>query len=176
MKIILVGFMACGKSLIGRQLSKKIGVPFYDTDEIIEKKLGKTVNEIFIAFGENHFREIEKQCIENLKLPENFVLSVGGGLPCFNNLIYELNNLGSTIFLKVDLEEIYQRLLSSKNNRPLLLNLEDNAIRSYLQELYDQRLNIYSNAQFTMDVTHMNVNETIEHLLKNVNLLPQKDQ
>jgi shikimate kinase len=99
-KIILLGFMGSGKSTLGRNLAHRLGVPFVDTDHEIELLKDRTVEQIFQEEGESVFREHERQIIEVLSaIDTDFVLAVGGGLPCYNNLIEKLNMLGITVYL-----------------------------------------------------------------------------
>ena len=84
MKIYLIGFMGCGKSHWGKQLSEKLKLPFFDLDEEIVKEENKTITEIFAKDGEEYFRQKEKDVLYTLtEKHHSFVLATGGGTPCF---------------------------------------------------------------------------------------------
>ncbi len=170
MKIILVGFMASGKTTLGISLAEKLNLSFIDTDQIIEKQTGKTVSQIFEINGESLFRELELECIASIKELENYVLSVGGGLPCYNNMMDELNNMGLTIFLDVDSDQIYKRLQSELFIRPLLKELAPNELKSYTEEFYAKRREIYNKAKLVVYFNSESVQESLEKLINLINL------
>jgi shikimate kinase len=168
-RIILLGFMGTGKSTLGLKLSKKMNIPFFDSDQEIEKLENISVKEIFNKKGEDYFRQKEKEFIEKMKLENDFILSVGGGLPCYNNLMYELNQLGKTIYIKASPKFLYSRLKTDKKNRPLLLNLDDNQLLEYIELKLDEREELYMKANLTIETKDLTANKLI-HLLH----LPQK--
>ena len=87
--IILLGYMGSGKTSIGKKISKILNIKFYDLDKLIENKFNKTVNEIFLEQGEINFRKKERALLENiLNKKKIFVLSLGGGTPCYLSLIH----------------------------------------------------------------------------------------
>jgi shikimate kinase len=174
MKIILVGFMASGKTTLGELLAEKFNLSFIDTDKIIEKNEGKTVNQIFELYGEKRFRKLEVECIDAIKNKENYVLAVGGGLPCYNRMMDELNNMGTTIFLDVDTDQIFQRIKSDLLNRPLIKELDTNELYLYIKELYSNRLKVYAEAKYSVNFRIETEKESLEKLIHLINF-HQKD-
>ena len=86
MKISLIGFMGCGKTTVGRLLSKRLGIPFFDLDELVVEREGMSIPEIFKKKGERVFRKLESQVLKELLLKNiSFVLSTGGGTPTYLN-------------------------------------------------------------------------------------------
>ena len=84
MKIILVGYMASGKSTIGKLISEALQIPFYDLDDLIETNLHLKINTIFEQKGELFFRKKEREIlIDFLNTTENYILALGGGTPCY---------------------------------------------------------------------------------------------
>ncbi len=162
--------MASGKSTLGISLAEKFNVPFIDTDKKIEKQTEKTVSQIFELHGESRFRELELECIDSIKNLENYVLSVGGGLPCYNGMMNELNDMGLTIFLDVDTDQIYKRIQSDLLKRPLLKKLELKELKSYIDELSSKRRDIYTKAKFLVNIKYESVQESLEKLVNLVNL------
>lgn len=126
MIILITGFMCCGKTTVGKYVSKSVGMKFYDLDEEIERLESKKVSQIFSDFGEKQFRLIEhiafKDLLEKNK-DENIILSAGGGLLTFNKNINLLSKC-LTIFLDIPWRIIKIRL-SDKNEksiRPIAYN------------------------------------------------------
>ena len=120
MLIFLVGYMGAGKSSQGSSLAKALNYQFVDTDVWIESRCCKTIPAIFEEFGESFFREKEKDCIEFLVDKDNYVIATGGGLPCHNDLMDLMNELGTTIFLEASVSSLSSRLVNEIENRPLL--------------------------------------------------------
>ena len=144
--ICFVGFMGSGKSILGKDLSKLYNIEFFDSDLEIEKKIGKSINQIFIDSGENYFRKIEeKVCIDLLKV-ENCIISLGGGSIINSNIRKIIKKNSFSIYLKVDINIILKRLKSSKK-RPLLKysNKED------IKKLYNEREIFYNKSDLVID-------------------------
>ena len=118
-KIILIGMPGAGKSTFGKKLAKDVGLPFFDLDELIEAGSGQTIPEIFEK-GEDRFRIIEKDVlIEFLNSNDSFVLSAGGGTPCFYDNLNLMLQSSIVVYLKREVDELVQRLSGSESNRPL---------------------------------------------------------
>ncbi len=116
--IILCGFMASGKSSIGKRLAERLQLPFTDTDEYIVRKAGRSIPEIFAAGGEALFRDLEHDCAKSLIQQEPQVISTGGGMLTFARNISLLKDKGIIIWLDRDFEEMY-RIIRKDPNRPL---------------------------------------------------------
>ncbi|WP_317168433.1 shikimate kinase [Blattabacterium cuenoti] len=116
MKITLIGYMGCGKTTIGKILSKKLKYTFYDLDHIIVKTQNSSIEKIFKEKGELYFRKIENFILKKIlkSKKKRYVLSVGGGTPCFYNNIYMLNKHSKTFYLKIDSFNLLKRLLLEK--------------------------------------------------------------
>lgn len=121
--IILIGFMGCGKTSVGKYLSQTLKCEFLDTDELIEQEQKRSISEIFAADGEASFRDMETECLKSLlkRKDDGFVLSVGGGLPIREVNRNLLKELGDVVLLQVSPEVVYKRLRNDKT-RPLLQN------------------------------------------------------
>jgi len=150
MRVILVGYMGSGKSSLGKRLARALEIPFIDSDIEISRKYGKTIPEIFETEGEKSFRELEKELVYALYDTQSFVLATGGGMPCFNGLMTDLNDLGTTIYLKQSAENLAKRLTVSKTKRPLIeKHKECGTLVSFIENHLLERNPIYSNAKFT---------------------------
>lgn len=162
--IILCGFMGCGKSTIGRILSKRAGLEFVDMDLYIQDKAGMTVSEIFEKYGEERFREMETEACRELAERENLVIAAGGGTLAFQRNIDILKSSGKIIFIDVSYESLCIRL--RRDTRRPLLQVENRDER--IKELLEKRLPIYRgaasvimNGNFTSGVVASNIMSVI---------------
>lgn len=121
-KIILVGYMAAGKSMVAQKLSKHLKIATFDLDDLIEKKLQMSILEIFKIKGELFFRKMEHQIFkEMMESQDSFILSTGGGTPCYaNNHFYLKKEFGHSFYLKTSVQSLVQRLEHETKNRPIL--------------------------------------------------------
>jgi shikimate kinase len=150
MKLFLIGLPGSGKSTIGKALANRLTMDFVDLDEEIELREGKIVPEIFAAQGEDYFRRIEAELLREWANAErSFVMSTGGGTPCFYGGIKLINQYGISIFLDEQVDVIAARL-ENNEHRPLLRsdNAEDR--RAKLESLREARLSVYQQASITV--------------------------
>ena len=120
--IYLIGYMASGKSTIGRLLAEKLGWPFVDIDNAFEELYGYTTGEYITKFGLNAFRKQEKTCVEKLsELPvQKVIYATGGGYPCWEDNMECLKELGTCFYLRWTPEQLTHRLfLSGIEQRPV---------------------------------------------------------
>ena len=128
MKIVLLGYMASGKSFIGKTLAQVLDFNFIDLDDYIVDKEEQSIKTIFEKKGEIYFRKIEHLALKELLLKEeNIVLSLGGGTPCYSNNMDLLLNAKQveTIYLQVSIQETIARLQADTNKRPLISHLKN---------------------------------------------------
>ena len=163
--IILIGFMGCGKSSVGRRLAETLNCDFLDTDELIEQEQNKSISDIFATDGESAFREMETECLRGLikKGGDGFVLSVGGGLPIREINRSLLKQLGMVVFLRVSGEVVYKRLRND-STRPLL---QDKNPRGRIEDLMSARKGYYeAAAEYVLNVDDRSFDDIIEEILK----------
>jgi shikimate kinase len=149
-KIILLGYMGCGKSTIAKLLAEKVGLPYLDLDEIIEKRENATVKNIFSEKGEIYFRKLEHDIFSDLmKNQDSFVLSLGGGTPCYanNHELLKGENVFS-IYLNGSIPNLYERLINEKVNRPLIADKSEGELKEYIAKNLFDRSYYYNQAQF----------------------------
>ena len=168
-KLFLVGFMATGKTTIGKRLSSKLNLPFLDSDKEIENHLQTSISEIFRVYGENKFREIEKKIILD-KINNNhingFVMSLGGGA-FLNSKIRELiNSKGISIWLNANIDIISNRIANSKNERPLTLKYNS---KKKLEILLRERIIYYQLANIKVNVINTSKENMTKIILKKIN-------
>lgn len=153
-KIVLVGYMGSGKSTIGKILSKKTGIPFFDLDEIIEKNTQKTISELFLEIGEIKFRKLEHETLNNFLAKQiNFVLSLGGGTPCYANNHLQLQKEGVySVYLKASLQELIRRLEPEKKHRPLIASKDGEEFQEFIAKHLFERSYFYNQAKYVVSV------------------------
>lgn len=147
MKIFLIGFMGSGKTHTGRLISQKLGLPFFDLDEQVVNHQERSINEIFAKEGEEFFRQTEKEVLHILtESHEAFVMATGGGAPCYFNNIGYMKEAGLTVWINTPTEILFQRLVKEKDDRPLLRELSDDQLRSFIQKKIGDRRIYYEQA------------------------------
>jgi len=165
-KIFLIGMMGVGKSHWAGKLARKLGIPHYDLDEIIEQEQGMPIAEIFARKGEAGFRQIESETLRRLGEAPDFVLATGGGAPCqMNNMAY-MNSKGITIWLDEPLEIITGRLRQGRAERPLVARLADHELRDYIADKLQERAVFYGQAKYRVAGREIS-NATLEQIINN---------
>jgi shikimate kinase len=162
MRVFLVGFMASGKSSVGKKLAKKLDLPFVDLDNYIENKHNSTIRSIIYNKGMDKFREIEKESLENLiNKHENILISTGGGTPCFFDNMKLMNSSGDTIYLEVDLLTLVDRLMYAKQDRPLIWGKTREDLTIYAEDLLSKRHNDYRKAKHTVNGKDLKIDSLV---------------
>ncbi|MDB4098637.1 shikimate kinase [Polaribacter sp.] len=161
MKIVLLGYMASGKSTIGREISKKLDMKFIDLDDYISKREKTSISEIFKVKGEIYFRRIESLYLrEILNSKDRFILSLGGGTPCYsNNMELILNSEASSFYIKASIKTLVSRLTAEKNKRPLVAELEDDKLVEFVAKHLFERRFFYEQASMTVNTEDKSLEE-----------------
>src|SRR5258708_36690186 len=119
MKIFLIGLRGSGNTHWEHRRAAKLGMPFHDLDSLIIEKENRTVAQIFAEKGEEFFRFLEKETLEAITdQQESFILSCGGGTPCFFNNIEFMKKNGKVVWLNTSVEALHQRLQRHRLSRP----------------------------------------------------------
>ena len=171
-KVILVGYMGSGKSIIGQLLSEKTGVLFLDLDQIIEAREKSSIKKIFETKGEIYFRKLEHLIFEELvQSSQNFILSTGGGTPCYANNHKMLSGAGIfSIYLAASVDTLCNRLYSQQEKRPLLLNKSENELKDFIAKHVFERNYYYNQTNYIIDTN----NKTPDAIVNEINVLLQK--
>lgn len=158
-----MGAPGAGKSTVGSALARKLQLTFLDTDVVIEERAGKKISDIFVVDGEERFREIEFEVLEDLLAGDNCVLSLGGGAPISEQAQKLLAGSGAfIIFLDVSLATAAPRV-GFNRDRPLLLGNP----RAQWQALSDKRRPIYESlATHSVKVDDMNVAQVVDAIIE----------
>ncbi|MCZ4312355.1 shikimate kinase [Comamonadaceae bacterium G21597-S1] len=164
----LVGLPGSGKSTVGRHLARRLQLPFVDSDQVIEARLGYSIRQYFEQEGEARFRDLEAQVIDELtRDPRRGVLSTGGGSVLRPENRRHLHDRGRVIYLKSSPEELFRRLRHDRN-RPLL-QVEDPLSR--LRELYEIRDPLYrETAHFTIETGRPSVAMLVNMIVMQIEL------
>ena len=154
LKIILVGYMAVGKTTIGNLVSKKTNFKAIDLDDLIEKKLKMNISDVFSQKGELYFRKVESDTFkEVLELNENLIISTGGGTPCYANshLLLKGKNIKS-FYLKASVDVIVERLKAEKKRRPIVSNRSDEEMQEFVAKHLFERSYFYNQANHIVSI------------------------
>jgi shikimate kinase len=167
MKIFLIGFMGSGKTHWGRLLSKKTGLPFFDLDSVIVQTEKKPIAEIFALNGEEFFRYKEKEVMEELVNDhDQFILSCGGGTPCFFNNISFMKKHGKVIWLNTSTDILKERLLKERMSRPLIKAIGDAELKAYIIRKLGERRMYYEQADIIVEEENASLHSLMEILNK----------
>ena len=162
LKICIIGMPGSGKSTVGRILSKKLNYKFFDTDEDIEDKTKKKINDIFTHEGEDHFRELETRVLSKLIKINKIVISTGGGIILKNKNIL---NKCFNIYLQCDEDVLIERASRNKD-RPLLLT----DIKKNMKNLFNERKDIYNDLADLKINTKKDIQKTITEILNKLQI------
>lgn len=169
MRIFLIGFMASGKSTIGKKLANKLNLPFVDLDTYIEKKFNTTIRFLMYEKGQEEFRVIEKEALsEVIEKYKDAIISTGGGTPCFFDNMERMRKNGTTIYLEMDVPTLVNRLLYAKKDRPLIWGKSKEDLTIYAKELMNKRKSDYEQADFKVDGKNLNVKILVDLIQKKV--------
>ncbi|HPD59101.1 MAG TPA: shikimate kinase [Paludibacteraceae bacterium] len=153
-RIFLIGYMGAGKTTIGEQLAERLGYKFLDMDHVIEEKMQQSVSQIFSEKGEEEFRRLERECLEEISTEQNVVVATGGGAPCFYDNMERMNAYGLTVYLCLSPEQLQERLeLSHKNKRPLLAQREGKELLDFIRQNLSEREPFYRKAALVVSGT-----------------------
>ena len=167
MKIALLGYMASGKSAIGKKLAQKLNLDVVDLDAFIEEKEQMSISEIFKERGEIYFRMREGEYLQELfQVYKNCVVSLGGGTPCYGKNIQVILENSTSIYLKASIETIYNRLLKGAAKRPLVATVGKEHLKEYVAKHLFERAPFYEKAHKIIKVDDKTVDENVDQILK----------
>lgn len=159
--IYLVGFMATGKTAVGRELAKRLNKEFLDLDDLIEKKENIRIVDVFKEKGEPYFRKIESQVVKEVSQKSDLVVGCGGGAIVNEENLAILKNSGLIICLRADIDTILERSRATEQ-RPLL-NVGDPQGR--IKDLLKQREPFYNKSDHIIDTTDLDINGVVDKII-----------
>ena len=158
MRIYLIGMPGCGKSTLGKRLAKKLNYEFIDMDSYIEKSACMFIDEIFDSYGEEYFRALEKNTLDDFLMLDNVIIATGGGV------IKDLSNKdkmnGLCIYLKVPNDILTDRTNKSKTIRPLLQT-------KTIDELFEERKDKYDYFK-DIEVDNVNIDDALSKIMEEI--------
>ena len=147
--IFLVGYMAAGKTSLGRFAAKRLGREFIALDRYIESRFRQSISQLFASRGEAGFREIERNMLREVGEFDNVLIATGGGTPCFFDNMAYMNERGIAVFLSCSVETICHRLLVAKVKRPLVEGCLPEELPARVTAMLEERLPYYRQARYT---------------------------
>lgn len=147
-----MGYMASGKSSVGKLLAQELKMGFLDLDEYIEEELQKSIADIFSEKGEIFFRKTEHQMLSNvLDQYDNIILSTGGGTPCYgNNMDLILEKSDHSIYLQLSISALVERVKDEKSQRPLIKDIDTADLAEFIGKHLFERRQFYAKAMHTV--------------------------
>lgn len=172
MLIFLLGYMASGKTTLGRYYAQRRGWRFVDTDEYIESKEGMAVSDIFESKGEEYFRKLEAESIREIALlKEDTVVATGGGLPCYCDNMKIINKSGISVYLRCDSAVLTDRLMVLGKDRPLVNGKTKTELLEYIDLAVADRERFYRKADYVCDTTVFDENSLANQIDEFIALL-----
>jgi len=168
MKIVLLGYMGCGKSVVGDFLAKKLQIKHYDLDIEIEKISKKSIKELFESKGEIYFRKLEHQIFKSiLAKNESYVLSLGGGTPCYYNN-HELLQQDAifSFYLKSSVANLVKRVANETSKRPILSNFNATELTEFINKHLFERSFFYHQVSHIITIDDQSVAEISDKILQ----------
>ncbi len=157
--------MGAGKTTAGRKLAGLLGYRFTDIDSLIEAGECMPVSDIFRMKGEEWFREKESEILKNLSLDDRLVVATGGGLPCFHNNMEWMNSHGVTVYLRMDPDALYRRLLKGRQKRPLIKDKSGPELLRYIQETLKIREPFYLRSHLHAEGKNLDVKSLAQRIM-----------
>ncbi|MBL7091785.1 MAG: shikimate kinase [Candidatus Omnitrophica bacterium] len=162
MNIVIVGFMGTGKTAVARHLAKMLGMKYISSDEVIEDRERRSINEIFKRSGEAYFRRAEKEVVKKVAQLDRFIIDAGGGVVLDEENVQNLKRNGKIVCLSAAPEVILERTKRYRH-RPLL-NTENP--KAKIEELLKFRAPFYARADFSIDTTNLSVEQAAQEIKK----------
>ena len=163
MNIVLCGMMGVGKSTVGIRLAELTKRRWIDTDTVISNRYGR-INDIFEYYGEEHFRNLETQIVDEYYEKDGLVISTGGGLVLNRENADKLKKNGKIFFLQASLDTLLSRITNGGDTRPLLRRTKGS--RERLEELLKNRIPVYEYvADYMIETDNKSADEVAEEIV-----------
>ena len=162
--ILLVGLMGSGKTSVGKRLAQKLGLPFVDGDQEIEKAAGLSLIDVLKCFGEDEYRAGEARVMKRLLGGEPCVLASGGGSFVCDQTRKQAKEKAITIWLKADVDVLYSRT-NGRQHRPFLQG-DDSALKDKIESYINEEYPYYSQADIIVETKNEQVGDTVNRVIK----------
>ena len=169
MNIVLLGYMGCGKTTVGKIISKITAKKFIDLDAYIESTTNQTITDIFSTRGEIYFRKIESDTLKMImEKYDNIILSLGGGTPCYSNNLTLIKN-SKSFFLKCSINVLSNRLININSSRPVLSNIDNlQTMNDYISKHLFERNYYYNQVSNIIQCDFKDPNEIANEIVKSL--------
>lgn len=166
MKVVLLGYMASGKSSVGKALAEELNFKFIDLDNEISGRVGMDIPTLFLKKGEIFFRKKETEVLADvLSNDYNAVISLGGGTPCYGQNMNMINGLTTNSFyLNLSIPHLVDRISKEKQQRPLVANIPDEELSEFVGKHLFERVPFYTMAHHTILVNDKTVDAIISEI------------
>ncbi len=168
--LALIGFMGSGKTSVGRELARRLGWPFVDTDELVERRAGRPIPEIFARDGEAAFRALEREAVREAARLRPAVIACGGGVPLDPANVQELRRTCRLVLLEADLPTVLARV-GGGENRPLLRGDPEGRAQRLLVERTPRYREV---ADLAVDTSRLEVTAAAHRILEEVARLERR--
>ncbi len=168
MKIFLIGFMGSGKSYWGKKWAQKHSFYFYDLDDVIEKKQGRSIAAIFEKDGEDAFRKLEAGALMKFASKDHCMIACGGGTACYADNMQWMNEHGITVYLSATPQYIYDRVLEEKEKRPLIKKVNRAELLFFIEQKLKEREVFYNQAKIILAAEEIDDNFVPEFISSNL--------
>ena len=165
MKIVLLGYMASGKSAVGRQLSDNLKIKFIDLDFYIETCEEASITSIFKTKGEIYFRKIETEYLQELlNRTEDCIISLGGGTPCYGTNMDIIKKNSTSFYLNASISTIFNRLKGETSQRPLVATIGEEHLMEYIGKHLFERAHFYTKADEIIAVNDKSIKSIVDEI------------
>lgn len=151
MNIYLIGYMASGKSKLGKELSVVTGLDYVDLDQLFEEKYRIGIVDFFEKYGDPAFRGIEHQILLETESLDNTIIATGGGTPCTEDNIRFIKTHGISIYIRMDISDLTARLKMVKRKRPLIKDIPTEDLEKFVRNQLVEREHFYLQADHVVD-------------------------
>lgn len=158
--------MGSGKTTIGRKLAAKLNYNYIDLDDLIEERCKLSIENIFSRYDEEAFRKIEHEALNSTFSLQETIIATGGGTPCFFDNIDQMNIYGISVYVKMHVNSLYDRLINSKRKRPLLKNKNPEEIKKHIIHQLAEREDFYNQANYFIKGESLDINELAQIFTK----------
>ena len=165
-KIILLGYMGSGKTQTAQALSRAIGWPVLDLDDVIQRHTQMTIAQIFETQGEIKFRKLEHELLNGLMQDQKkAIISLGGGTPCYANNHEWLTKPGVvSVYLKTAIDTLFDRLWPERHHRPLIAQLDEAEMKEFIAKSLFERSFYYNHATHKIDTDGLSVDQVVSKI------------
>ena len=165
MKIILLGYMGSGKSTVSKITANKLNLEALDLDDYISEKENNSISDIFKNKGEIYFRLKENEYLsELLNSEKSFVLALGGGTPCYANNMDLIKQKSVSIYLKANINTLFNRLEKETASRPIISGMNDAKLKEFIAKHLFERAPFYEQADHIISIDNKSVDEVVSDL------------